>query len=301
MNTKLFDEKVVTAQLIELLTDCFNVNVNINSNLNMPSLSLETQLMQEQIKQMVSRIIESDDQFVNDCFFTFTNDEYNDMLQKTEMERIGLHTNDGVNPSTVATPQELFQQLNGLSSNASKEEYNSVIKGSIMNAIASANPHGPGSINTTGNFSVEGINTNFGMNVNILEKLLTNLVYALVQNMLSPKIYIIFMLNLKLMGQHEEFDLSKFMQQFKNMISALIKGVRDEILEFFYNEIMKIIGDLAKTLTVKISLEQYQQYVTLLAHCIDCFKIHRNEYDWAQDAVDYADITDVLENTTKPC
>lgn len=109
------------------------------------------------------------------------------------------------------------------------------------------------------------------------------------------------MANLKLLGNDPNFDLVKFIQQFKDLISELIKSVRDNILEYFKNQLITVLQELVKTLAIRLTQEQYQYYITLLTHCINCLKIHRNQYDWIQDDVDYADITELNQTENQEC
>ena len=109
------------------------------------------------------------------------------------------------------------------------------------------------------------------------------------------------MANLKFLGNDPNFDLAKFMQQFSDLISQLIKEIRDQILEYFKNELVKIIQELVKILAVRLSLEQYQYYITLLTHCLNCFKLHGNQFDWNDDNVNYADITELTQEQNQEC
>ena len=279
LNTTLFDKKVVTARLIDALTSNLDMSVE---------LSLEERVMRAQVRDMVERIIESDDAVVNDCFFAFTNEQYDSMLQQSENYRMGIRSEDPVAMQNAASAEEILEVLNNLSPDASEEEVQSVVKGMLFEAVSSTNPHG------TDEYS-------YDFNLNIIEKLLTQLVYIIVTVILSPKVYLILMINLKLMGHEPNFDLKKFIEQFKQMISELIRSIRDQIIQFFYDEIMKLLNELFFKLGIQIKLEQYRYYIELLKHCLDCLKFHSNEYDWAQDAVNYADITEASQIINQEC
>lgn len=319
MSMKLFDEKVLVAQLLDALTNCLkysisgaiqgdlsgNVGLNVNGNIN---ISFQQQFVEAQLREMVTRIIESDDSFISDCFFTFSNDYYNKLLQEVEMSRAGLNTNDGSQASTIPSPEIIMSQLNGLAKDASKEELKDVIKGSIYQAASCTNPHGAGEINTTLNLNTilgfdvtGGINGNLKVNINFIEQLLTKLVYSIVMIIMSPKVYVLLMANLKVVGQEPNFDLNKFIQQFSDLISSIIHNVRDLILDYIRGEILNIMQELASKLAVKLTIEQYQYYTELLTKAIECMKIHGREYDWAQDDVNYADITELSSSINQEC
>lgn len=278
LNTKLFDEKVITARLIDTITGCLNLSVD---------LSIEERVIQAQLRDMVERIIESDDIVVSDCFFSFTNEQYDAMLQDSELRRMGINPNRTENPNS-ASGEEILEMLNTLSPDATQEEIQSVVKGMIFSAVSSTNPHTPDEIA-------------YELNLNVIEKLLTQLVYIIVTVIVSPKVYILLMINLKLMGYDPNFDIKKFIEQFKQLITSLIREIRDNIIRFFLDEIMKILKEILFTLGIRLQLEQYEYYMDLLTHCLDCFRLHKNEYDWTQDYVNYADITDVSQIINQEC
>lgn len=287
MSMKIFDEKVVSAQLIDALTNCLKFTGGI------VTITPQMQFAQAQIRNLVTKIIQSDDGEVSDCFFSFTNDTYNDMLNEVELNRVNLTTTNGSNANAIPSTETVMEALNTLSHDATKEELKSAISGSIYAATSAATPNEYGK---DGNLSLD-----FGINLTIIDQLIHNLVYVIVLTIMQPKIYVMLMMNLKLLGNEPNFDLKKFIQQFKDLISQLVKTIRDHVLEYFKNLLMEILQELVKTLAVKLTLEQYQYYVTLITHCINCLKIHRNQFDWIQDDVNYADITEANQLENQEC
>ena len=288
MSMKIFDEKVVSAQLIDALTNCLKFN-----GIGSITITPQMQFAQAQIRNLVTKIIQSDDGEVSDCFFSFTNDAYNDMLNEVELNRVNLTTTNGSNANAIPSTETVMEALNTLSHDATKEELKSAISGSIYAATSAATPNEYGK---DGNLSLD-----FGINLTIIDQLIHNLVYVIVLTIMQPKIYVMLMMNLKLLGNEPNFDLKKFIQQFKDLISQLVKTIRDHVLEYFKNLLMEILQELVKTLAVKLTLEQYQYYVTLITHCINCLKIHRNQFDWIQDDVNYADITEANQLENQEC
>lgn len=286
MSMKLFDEKVVAAQLIDALTDCLRFNGII-------TLTPQMQFVQNQLKDLVTKIIETDEGVVSDCFFSFTNDKYNDLLNEVEINRANLSALNNETTNAIPYTEDVMTSLNTLSHDATKEELQSAISGSIFAATSASAPN---EYDKTGNLTVD-----INANMSIIDQLLTKLVYVIVLTIMQPKIYILLMANLKLLGNDPNFDLVKFIQQFKDLISELIKSVRDNILEYFKNQLITVLQELVKTLAIRLTQEQYQYYITLLTHCINCLKIHRNQYDWLQDDVDYADITELNQTENQEC
>lgn len=281
---RLFDSKVVAARLIDSLTGLLSVDID---------LSYKQLLIRNEINKMVSAIIESDDVVVNDCFFSFSNDEYSAMLQKSEYNKMGLYSSDGTNTSGVNIDADrLLEQLNGIDSSATKEEINTIIKGSLTEISKQLS-------------SVDYLETdklNFGLQINFIEKLMNNLSNVIAQSILSPKVYLLILINLKLLGQDVNFNLEGFIEKFKQLITSLLRSIRDYLINYLVDKLMTMLADLVKEITIKMNVEQAKYYARLLKKLIDCFKNNGNGMDFNIDNVDYADIyQQETENNTDKC
>ncbi|MDY4159461.1 MAG: hypothetical protein SOY02_04420 [Candidatus Onthovivens sp.] len=278
---KLFDAKSLTARLLDCLTGMLTIDLN---------LSYKQQLVKNEVTKMVKMISESDDIVVSDCFFTFSNDDYDTMSRQAELRKAGLLTFNGDELSAVKiNTEDILSTLNEINSNASEEKIQSVIEGSLMEISKQL---------TNTNYEMND-KVNFGIQMNFIENILNNLAYTLVMSVLSPKVYLLLLINLKIIGRESNFNLEEFLGQYKQLIADLIRSIRDQLLEYLQRELMIIIGDLVKELTVKLSLEQAEYYARLIKKLIACFKRQRSGLDFNIDNVDYADILPSEEEEPK--
>lgn len=278
---KLFDAKSLTARLLDCLTGMLTIDLN---------LSYKQQLVKNEVTKMVKMISESDDIVVSDCFFTFSNDDYDTMSRQAELRKAGLLTFNGDELSAVKiNTEDILSTLNEINSNASEEKIQSVIEGSLMEISKQL---------TNTNYEMND-KVNFGIQMNFIENILNNLAYTLVMSVLSPKVYLLLLINLKIIGRESNFNLEEFLGQYKQLIADLIRSIRDQLLEYLQRELMIIIGDLVKELTVKLSLEQAEYYARLIKKLIACFKRQRSGLDFNIDNVDYADILQSEEEEPK--
>ena len=269
---KLFDAKSLTARLLDCLTGILTIDLN---------LSYKQQLIKNEVTKMVKMISESDDIVVSDCFFTFSNDDYDAMSRQAELRKAGLLTFNGDELSAVKiNAQDILSSLNEIDDSASEEKIQSVIEGSLMDISKQL---------TNTNYEMND-KVNFGIQMNFIENILNSLAYTLVMSVLSPKVYLLLLINLKIIGRETNFNLEEFLGQYKQLIADLIRAIRDQLLEYLQRELMMIIGDLVKELTVKLSLEQAEYYARLIKKLIDCFKRKKNTLDFNIDNVDYSDI-----------
>lgn len=270
---KLFDSKVVAAQLLDQLTGLLNIHLN---------LSYARQLIKNETLKMVQDIVESDDLVVSDCFFTFSNADYDAMLQKAEMNRSGLFSVNGEENSTVKIdPSTILESLNGISQSATQQEMQSIIEGSLTEIS--------GTISDT-SYEQTG-KVNFGVRMNFIENLMNHLACVITLSVLSPKVYLLILINLKTLGRETNFNLQDFMAMFKQLIASLIRAVRDQLIQYLLNELMKLLATLASDVAARIAIEQAAYYARLIKRLIDCFrKRDNNVYDFSIDDVQHADI-----------
>ena len=97
-----------------------------------------------------------------------------------------------------------------------------------------------------------------------------------------------------------QIGLQKFISQFKGMIAELVQSIKNEILDWFIDQLNILIKDIAAQLAVTLVAEQYEYYVNLFNRCVKCLRLHGSEYDWNMDDVDYADITGMTEYSRAP-
>ena len=272
MSLKLFDSKVVTAQLLDSLMGLLNIDLN---------LTYKQMLIKNEVKKMVQMIVETDDTVVSDCFFTFTNDDYNAMLEKAELNRAKLFSINGEqNTTTTIDPKEILQSLNELDDSAIQSGDTTVIEHALTEISG----------NITTMDAMEGDAINFGARMNFIENLMNNLAYVITSAVLSPKVYLLILINLEILGKDTNFNLEGFIGQFKQLIATLIRTIRDQLIKYLVDELMKILGNIATEIAVKIGIEQAQYYYRLMKKIIDCFKRKGTTLDFTIDSVEHADI-----------
>lgn len=273
MSLKLFDSKVVTAQLLDALTGCLSMDLN---------LSFEQLIIKNEVEKMVKAVIETDDAVISDCFFTFSNEQYDNLVHKAELMRAGLFTIDGEENGTyVIDPEAILSAIDGISKSASKEEIQSIISGSLKEISATLSESGPDEVQNKFNFNVK---------IHFIENLLNNLAYVITSAIVSPKLYLLFEVNLKILGLQSNFSLTDFIDMHRKMIVDCIRAIRDQIIAYIVKELMKIIGELAERLALGYAIEQAEYYRTLIRSLIECFRRNRGLLDFNIDNVDYADI-----------
>lgn len=277
---KLFDSKVVAAQLLDKLTNALSIDL---------SLTLNQQLIKYEVSEIVKSVVETDDSEISDCFFTFSNEKYNSMLEKAELVHAGLFTVNGEQNNSISIkPEEIFESLNGISEAASLEEQRTIIEGALTEISKT--------LSTTR--EDEKNNLNFNIQMNFIDNIINELTSVIVSSLISPKLYLLLAINFKLMGVPGMPDIKSFIAMSKNMLIQIIRMIRDLIIKFLLDYLMELLKPLIEMLSAKMVVESVQYYKTLIEQLIKACRLRRGtNQDFSIDEVNYADI---LQTESQP-
>ena len=279
---RLFDRKVVAAQIIDALSGCLNLDFDIYAAIVM-----------EEVSKIVDRVVNADNEYeVDDCFFRFTNEGYNALLEKAEGYKMGYYTIAGSTfPVKGVSPEELLSGLDGLSEATIDDNGSHIIKEALINVskkIGVPNTDSMGA-NIGGDFS--------RMNGLFIENMLNALANAIVRSVISPKLYLMYAINFQVMKQSPNFNILDFIDNFKDMIVSIVRAVTDAIMKMLMDMLKDILKDLMKGVSELLVKEQMDFYKQLIMDCVQCLSlINSSTVGWSMGDVDYADIIGNDEN-----
>lgn len=288
---QLFDSRVLAAQLIEQLLGTLDFSIGFE-------LTAKEYFIREEIKKMLKMVIETDDATVSDCFFAFSNDEYNSMLRDAELKYAGVAPMRGsANPKQYDTTA-ILESLSMKNVNAQEAgEVHTAVKGALQELSGLHNELGRLEEGTA-------IGATGFVSANILDAILDNLAYTIVTMVLSPKVYLLILFNLQVIGKATSFSLEGFINQYTQLITNLLRMVRDQLIQYLMKELMGLLAQIAQQIAVKITVEQARYYAELIKRCIACFRRFKGQIsDWTMDNVQHADIESSTsdEEVTKTC
>lgn len=291
MGMQLFDASVLASQLMEV---GLGVMANASSQLGMSvSINKTESAYQMRVAEIVKNIIESTAYEASDCFYTFSNDKFNSMLEKAELKRAqGYNFNGGESSGVTVSLEDAYSILSEYSDDATLQENQDVITRAITQATASITDE----ILPSESYNIK---------MNLVQELIKSLVFVIVESILSPKIVLLFEINKRLMGDSvESLSIEDFIKSISGLITEIVTEIRDLILNELLDWALNILRELAEELASMLALEQVEYYSKLMKLLLKAcaFKAsHRAALDSKLDEVDYADIDEVDEPTTTEC
>ena len=271
MGMKLFDARSIVSALFDTLQ-----NASLGLNVGLEERHQEST---DTIKEIIKNIINTDDSTVNDCYHTFSNDRYNMLLSNTANKR--LNRTD----KFYDAKQILSASLSGDTVN--EEE---VLHRAITQAKVTVTEGSDGS-------------DEYGIANNFIFSLLNNLITAIVQSLLSPKLLMVIVVNQSMMGggKWEKFNFSNLFKALQDIIIGIVKEVKDLIIDKLWKLVAIRLDPLITITSDEIVKEQLDSYADVLREIMKYAPyvfhfIGGQRQDTKIDDVDYADIDIPSEN-----
>lgn len=278
-NIKLYDKNVIIAEIVEYFFGQGNLNVNLGFSVN-------EKIIQGKIQSIIKNVIETDDMEVNDCHFSFSNDEYNEMLEKSEENRYNVIK--GIDGYYEANPNDILIGLTGSTSNSTFIENKESIKKTFqeITAIGSKDPMSE---------------ISYGVGTDWEFELIRMLAYPFIRPLFTPKVIFILLVNKKVMGSFNDFknvDLDEILNELMNSLFKIIKDIilklKDLIVDMMMNYVLEKLKPLLSLFASRLLLESLKAYKDLLEDILNNCKIPTfkfgNKLIGTIDDVNYADI-----------
>lgn len=249
---KLFETKDIISKVFN------NITGNISSNTNKTSEQLNAE---QQINDIIQKILNSDTDVIDDSYFMFSNDELSrqelDSFKKSQgIVTLNQETEINTNVNQSVFVSSLTSINNELNSNTST--YNNK-SDSINNAIDNISNDLSNDVNPSNKQSVK---------VNLIENIIKNLSLVLSTTIISPKVILLYQINSILLGETPPNNAIDFMKSHKYLISGVAKSVKDKIVQIMVKKITKIIINLVNSEIKSLVKEQINNKLLTLKSLI---------------------------------
>ena len=259
-NYKLFDPRVVCQKIFDNAANpMYNAYFAFTLNKLKDPHKYPYFAGKQKIIDIVQNILEEDDDEINDCFYSFSNEQYDEMLRKTE--EIKYHQmpfNQGYNEGETVDFSSVTAILNNFPENGSIEEQKDVIDKAISQACVILDERD----------KITALTDKSTTKIDFLTNLLEQLVKAIVDAVLSPKVLMLLMVNNALMtpreGVDDTFNAEQLLRILKNVVKSLVREVRDLIMQKLLDYIIQELTPLALQIQERVLSEQFAAYMAII-------------------------------------
>lgn len=260
MGMKLFDTKTICNKVLASATNS-KYTANFSLSLNKQKIKANYPLIsaKQRVTEIVRKILESDEEEYNDCFYTFSNDEYAELLRKTEELRYHQSPyTEGYGDGQVVDLSDAERILADYPVNGTLEEQKDVVNRAIEAACAT--------IENT--LLPEYQSKKSSVKLNFLTNIFQQLALCLVDCIMSPKVLMLIEINDMLMNDYDDVEYplttEHLVQLAKNLITSLIKELRDLIMQKILDYIIEFLTPMILELQAFIASEQFAAYLAII-------------------------------------
>jgi hypothetical protein len=253
-------------------------------------ISLTRKMIEAKLSTAVKKIIEADDMEIEDCYMTFSNEEFDEMMRDMLLSRYDS-TYYGGETVTIKNHDinDYINRINSISDNVGRAGNIEVITKLITDITAG--PSNEASIDYGLQISTDG---------NLLKKLLWAITMPIIESMFTPQVMLLILMNYAMTGMVALHNLNTIFNFLLNKILGLLKSIilyiKDKIIElllkFFYQKVLPLLVKY----TLVLMKERNTAWLEILSIALSCLpKISlpkRTGIKWAIDNVEYADIID---------
>lgn len=266
------------------------------------NVSLTQKMIQAKLSTAIKKMVEADDMEIEDCYTSFSNDEFNELIEEMLLQKYNASWYGGETSTIrVHNVNDYLSTLDKISSAASVEGNVEQITKLITDV--SVDPETEGQIDY-------GLKVNF--DGNILKRLLWGITEPIMESLFTPQIMLLFQMNFNLTGMVKTEDtLGEDLGKFLNLLINKLLGLMKSIIIYVKEKLVALLIILFKVklepLLIKWlgiqtieMLKAWRQLLSEAAECLRQFKFggNRNKTKAEIDDVDYADIiVDDTQNT----
>lgn len=291
-SVKLFSPKLILTHIVETL-----MNKPLEFSLDI-HYSFNAQLIEAQVSQIIKNIIDEEEQAATDCYFSFSNEDYDNLMEETELRKYkAVKTNGDAKPAATVDVKDILKQLDEVNSAATSHERVATITKFLYDLAAT--PAKDASIEYQQSLDCS-------VNKQWLYDIISSIVMPIAKSLFSPKVLMVFVVNFSLLGLIDlnEFKSSsnKLMDLIYTKLIATIKSVitfvKDLIIQYFCQIIADKLKELIETGVLLMVQEKLLYWTKLLTAAMACLPdvnlaFNRQNVLTAIDDVNYADIVPI--------
>lgn len=277
--------------------------LNAHSSFNLTIKKIESKLT-----TVVKNVIEADDMQVEDCYTSFSNENFDDMLEEMMLSRYNATYYGGENNKVKKHDTDYYLSLiDSFNSSATKEESVQKITKIIEEITASPGTEGGVKIGFEADYK------------NLLQKLIWALTMPIIQSLFTPQVMLLLAINMNLTGvfkmdnlfQENDINLVDEMVDFifnkvMGLLKSIVKFIKDIIIELLLKLLITKLTPLLLKYMGALNMERLEYWLNILMAAIACLpkfmfldiKRYKRNLSNSIDNVDYADIINTGQTST---
>lgn len=222
------------------------------------------------LNALIDKMIDLDaNDTIDDTFFTFTNDETSEIQMKADLLEKGVAKIDTSQEFNASIPISMLSDLNNQMTQPNLTDFDKkqIIANNLSkmaNQLTANNlppiPKLPKIPSIPPIPSLDNLPDNVTIKLSFTDGLFSNITKCIISSVISPKVILIFLINLKIIyGPDANYkDGVDFIKKNKNIFREIIRGISTMIIKLLMAIAMREITNLVVKAIVKKRVEKYK-------------------------------------------
>lgn len=213
----------------------------------------EQLVAEKMVTNIVDKILNNidDEDVVDDSFYTFSNDVYNQMLEDSEKKLKGKFTYTDDNSNDIKINEDLLRSsLSPLKDDGLLISQQTKILTDTIDSI----------VNDLNDNNKVKDKYSFSLKFDIVKKIINKLMTTITVFMFTPKIMYTFILTTKLLGVEDEEDVKTFIKNNINVYKTIIIKIRDIIIQELIDKIKELLSPILTQVVSELAKERMGIY-----------------------------------------
>jgi len=288
-NIQIFKPKII---LYGMLNTLLNGIVGFKNSI---SFNFKREEMRAKLSEAIKKYIQAVDTESEDCYFEFSNDEFELMLEDMLLSRY----NSIVQTSQTPTIKDV--SIDDYLSNIDKVNFGASKEGSIsqiMKTITDVSLKSPAEMQSV-DYGVE-----LGYDKNWWKQVVMALSLPIIESIFTPQVILLIMINFDIMGivntealftDKSNGIINLLINKIFGLIKSIIRLIMDKVKEILLRMVFKYLIPKLTTYELLLLLEKLDAWIQLLrevATCVPMFNFSIRKSLGQIDNVQYADIVE---------
>lgn len=227
------------------------------------------QLINEaKINTVIEKMMDADaNDIISDEYFTFSNDETFEHEERATLRQQGIHVLQLSKPTNASIPLSMLSDMNDQLSlpNLSAIQQKEIISENLSKMASQTTAKNIPSLPPIPNIpnlptmpTMPSVPDNVSIKLSFTTEIFKNFTKTIISSVLSPKVIMIFLINLKIVyGPNAVYeDGVDFIKKNKNIFKSLIKGITTIIIKILLGLALKEIAKIVAKAIVKKRIEK---------------------------------------------
>jgi hypothetical protein len=264
------------------------------------SFNFTQQATKARLSEAIKKYISAVDTNIEDCYFNFSNEDLDTLLEDMLLSRYNSVIQDSASPTVKELSiEDYVASIDNINLNASQE-------GSINQIMKTVTEV---SLKSEGNYQSVNYGIELGYDTSWWKKVVMALAQPIIESIFTPQVILLIMINFDIMGITSKESLystqsndiiNLLINKILGLVKSIIRYLIDKLKEILLRLVYKYLIPMISVYELLLLLERLEAWIKLLKDVANCVPIFNFSIRKALGRIDNVQYADIVNDQTIP-